>query len=262
MSMSHAFVVPAYGESPYLRDCLRSLAAQERPSDIVVATSTPFDGIAPLCDEVGARLVVHGPNRGIGPDWNAALAATQAPLVTVAHQDDLYHPRFSTAVLDANAHSPRSALYFCDAGEVTGDGQPRDGGTNARIKRLLVATAFAGRRSIGGAVSRRLLLGLGNPIVCPSVTINLGVAPGFRFREDLRTNMDWLAWLDLSQAGAVTYIDERLMDHRVHMTSETARCLDDGSRSKEDALVFERLWPRPVAALLGHLYRYSYQGYL
>ena len=262
MSMRHAFVVPTYGESPYLRDCLGSLAAQERRSDVVVATSTPFDGLQALCDEVGARLVVHGPNRGIGPDWNAALDVAQAPLVTVAHQDDLYHPRFSAAVLDAHARSPCSALYFCDAGEVTGDGRPRDGGTNARIKRLLVAAAFAGRHSVGGAVSRRLLLGLGNPIVCPSVTINLGVAPGFRFREDLRTNMDWLAWLDLSQAGAVTYIDERLMDHRVHTTSETARCLDDGSRAREDALVFERLWPRPVAALLGRLYRYSYQGYL
>lgn len=258
----HSFVVPAYGRSPHLEACLRSLRAQTLRGEVVVATSTPFDGLESICDAHAARLVVHGPNRGIGNDWNRALDAASAPLVTVAHQDDVYHPGFAADVVAAHARRPDAALVFCDSGEITEDGTPRDGGLNLRIKRLLVAAAFSGRSAASGPVSRRLLLGFGNSIVCPSVTLNLGAAPGFRFREDLRTNMDWLAWLDLSERGAIVHVPRHLMDHRVHGSSETARCLDDGSRRHEDALVLGRLWPAPVAALIGRLYSRSYRGYL
>lgn len=258
----HGFVVPAYGRSPYLQECLRSLKAQQQPSTVTVVTSTPFGGIDELCAAHGAALVVHEPNRGIGADWNAALKAASTPLVTLAHQDDTYYPGFSASVTEAYKLAPHSALFFCDAGEVTEMGEQRREGRNASVKRLLVSLAFAGRRSVSGPVSRRLLLGLGNPIVCPAVTINRAVAGRFEFREDLRTNMDWFAWLDLSSRGPVTRINARLMDHRVHTASETARCLDDGSRSREDALVFTRLWPPPVAAALRRAYRHSYNGYL
>lgn len=258
----HSFVVPAYGRSPYLAACLASLAVQQAPSPIVVATSTPFDGIEDLCRAHRAQLVVHAPNRGIGNDWNRALDAADTPLVTIAHQDDTYHRDYSAAMLDAYRARPGAALYFCDAEEITEDGDARADGMNARVKRMLVAAAFIGRRSVHGPVARRLLLGLGNSIVCPAVTLNRGLAPDFRFREDLRTNMDWLAWLDLSERGAIARVPGRLMAHRVHTRSETARCLDDGSRRAEDALVFNRLWPAPVASILGRLYSRSYQEYI
>lgn len=258
----HAFVVPAYGRSPHLEACLGSLRSQVLASEVIVATSTPFEGIEALCAAFGARLVVHGPNRGIGDDWNRALEAASTPLVTIAHQDDVYLPHYSAEIVAASRHSPQAAFYFTDTGEVTETGAARPGGLNLRIKRMLVRAAFLGRREIRGPLSRRMLLGLGNPVVCPSVTLNRAVAPAFRFREDLRTNMDWLAWLDLSALGSIAYIPRRLMDHRVHTQSETARCLDDGSRRAEDALVLRRLWPRPVAALIGRMYSRSYREYL
>ncbi|WP_162301379.1 glycosyltransferase family 2 protein [Cognatilysobacter segetis] len=258
----HTFVVPAYGRSPHLEACLQSLAGQTAPGRVVVATSTPFDGLDATCRAFGARLVVHGPNGGIGRDWNAALDAAETPLVTIAHQDDVYDARFVAALLDAHSRAPGSAMYFCDAGEISESGERRASGSNARVKRLMVALAFLGRRSIAGPLARRMLFGFGNPVVCPAVSINRAVAPGFRFREDLRTNMDWLAWLDLSAAGRVTRVPGQLMDHRVHTSSETARCLDDGSRAREDLMVFRALWPEPVAVLLGRLYRRSYQGYI
>lgn len=258
----HTFVVPTYGRSPHLEACLESLRRQSAPSAMVVATSTPFAGLEELCEGFGARLVVHGPNRGIGNDWNRAIEAATTPLVTVAHQDDIYLPGYSAAMLEAHRARPEASLYFCDTGEVTDDGRPRADGLNLRVKRLLVGAAFVGRGAIRGPVARRLLLGLGNAVVCPAVTLNMRLSPHFRFREDLRTNMDWLAWLELAEIGPVAYVPRRLMDHRVHPESETARCLDDGTRRAEDALVLERLWPRPIAGLIGRLYSRSYQEYL
>jgi hypothetical protein len=259
--ITHAFVVPAYGHSPHLRDCLASLAGQIRSSPIIVCTSTAFDGIDALCGEYGARVVRHGPNRGIGPDWNAALASADTDLVTLAHQDDVYLPNFSESLLAAHARSPSSALFFCNAEEMTHSGLPRQRDRNNRIKRWMVFAAFAGRKSITDSLSQRILLGFGNPIVCPAVSLNRDVVPDFRFRENLRTNMDWFAWVELTAFGAVTRIDSALIKHRVHNDSETSRCLDDGARQAEDLMVFERLWPKKVAHFLSRLYSRSYAGY-
>ena len=157
--------------------------------------------------------------------------------------------------------SHESAILFSDADEITSNGTVIPQHRNTAVKRLIGRVAFAGRPAIRGPVSLRLLLGLGNPITCPAVSIRLPRSKGFRFREDLRTNMDWLAWIELANCGGITRVPEVLMQHRAHDQSETARCLSDGARSEEDRLVFDRMWPRPVASILAHLYQRSYAGY-
>lgn len=261
MSQQHSFVVPAYGQSPYLRDCLRSLRAQTVQSRITVCSSTPFDGLQALCDEFDCELVVNTERKGIGADWNAAMRSAQSELVTIAHQDDIYLPEFAAQVLAAAERHPDSAIYFCDAEEVRSDGSLRVHDRNNRIKRWMVGLAFLGRQHIRGRIAKRMLLGFGNPIVCPAVTVNFRVCPNFCFRQDLRTNMDWLAWVELAQSGGVTHIGRALMRHRVHDDSETARCLDDGARLAEDQMVFGRMWPPIMARVLSRLYSRSYTGY-
>jgi len=259
--MKHSFVIPTYGRSPFLEGCLESLAAQAAKSQVVICTSTPFDGIEAICRKFGARLHIHGSNRGIGADWNAALDVADTDLVTLAHQDDIYLSEFNTRMVAAAHDNPQSVMLFSDADEIDSDGRIIPGHRNTSIKRLMVGTAFAGRTTIRDAVSRRLLLGLGNPVICPAVTINLKQAADFRFREDLRTNMDWLAWIELAERGAVTRVAKVLMQHRAHEQSETARCLADGARRQEDRMIFEKMWPRPVSDILLRLYQRSYAGY-
>jgi glycosyltransferase involved in cell wall biosynthesis len=259
--MNHSFIIPAFGHSPYLKDCLESLAAQTLRSPVVVCTSTPFDGLDDICHRFDARLHIHLPNRGIGADWNAALAVASTDLVTLAHQDDIYLPEFGAKMVAAAKRNPESAMLFSDADEIASDGSVIPKHRNTAVKRLINHVAFAGRDTIRGPVSLRLLLGLGNPIICPAVTIQLPRSNGFRFREDLRTNMDWLAWIELARRGGITHVSGALMRHRAHDQSETARCLSDGARSEEDRMIFDRMWPRPLASILAHLYRRSYAGY-
>lgn len=259
--MNHSFIIPAYGRSPFLEGCIESLMAQTAKSPIVISTSTPFDGLDALGYKFGVRLHIHSPNRGIGPDWNAALDVADTQLVTLAHQDDIYLPEFSERMVAAAHDKPQSTLLFSDADEIDSRGELIPQHHNTTIKRLMVGMAFAGRTTIQGAVSRRLLFGLGNPVICPAVTINRTNTADFRFREDLRTNMDWLAWIELAERGAVTRVAKVLMQHRAHEQSETARCLADGARQQEDRMIFERMWPRPVSDILSRLYQRSYAGY-
>ena len=74
--------------------------------------------------------------------------------------------------------------------------------------------------------------------------------------------MDWMAWVELSKAAGIARIPAAMMSHRVHRASETARCLDDGARRREDRMVFDEMWPRAVSMPLQRLYALSYRGYL
>ncbi|HYM86707.1 MAG TPA: glycosyltransferase [Pseudoxanthomonas sp.] len=253
----HGFIVPAYGASPYLRECLDSLRAQTRPSPILISTSTPWPGLADLANEYGARLAIRSPNAGIGRDWNTALAHANTSWVTLAHQDDIYLPRFTELTLAAASTHADTQLVMTGYGEVL-DGVPRTRTAMLAIKRLLLELGYLGRDHIASRAAKRRLLRFGCPIPCPSVTLRVS-PPGLRFREDLKVNLDWEAWLRLAdQPGAFARVRECAMLHRIHAASETSEGVRAGVRAREDLMMFESLWPAPVARLLARAYALSY----
>jgi glycosyltransferase involved in cell wall biosynthesis len=259
--MNHAFVVPVYGDSPYLGDCLASLQRQTRPgSEILVTTSTPSRQIEAVAAAHSVELRVNPKRGNIGSDWNFALTATGADLVTLAHQDDCYEPRYAETMLDAMRARPGALIAFCDYREVTHAG-PRPDNLNLHIKRLMCRANF-GRRDVLTSVSaRRRLLSLGNPICCPSVILNRARAPDFRFVESMRSNLDWDAWMRLAdRPGDFIYVREPLVVRRIHAQSETSAAIADRQREAEDRQMFGRVWPGPVAALITRVYRASFRA--
>jgi glycosyltransferase involved in cell wall biosynthesis len=254
----HGFVVPAYGNSPHLRECLQSLRQQTRPSPIVICTSTPYEGLQALADEFGARLVVHSPNAGIGRDWNVALQNAGAHWATLAHQDDVYLPHFAADTLAAVQRHPDALLVMTAYGERV-DARTRTFTLMLAVKRVLQALAFLGRNAIGTRGAKRRLLRFGCAIACPSVTLRL--TPELpQFREDLRLNLDWDMWLRLAaQHGAFARVRKVSMLHRIHAGSETSGGTRAGIRAREDLLMFSALWPVPIARLLARVYAWSYQ---
>jgi glycosyltransferase involved in cell wall biosynthesis len=255
----HTFVVPAYGRSTHLRDCLASLAAQTRPSPVVVATSTPYEELEALVQSFGARMAVHTPSAGIGRDWNFALSQADTPWVTVAHQDDVYLPTFVETTQALAAAIPDATLLLTGYAELL-DAKVRSASTMLWIKGLLLEFGFLGRGAVSTTSAKRRLLRFGCPIPCPSVTLRLD-RTALRFREDLRVNLDWEAWLRLATApGAFAYSRKRLLLHRIHAGSETSAGIRGGVRAREDLMMFESLWPEPIARLLARGYALSYAG--
>ena len=255
--MRHAYVIPAFGHSPHLEACLASLRTQAG-SDVIVSTSTPFEGLAALVEANGARLRVHSPNTGIGHDWNMAFQAAEAPLVTIAHQDDTYSPGHAAVVTAAFDRKPGALLAFTDYRELLDD-EVRPWNRTMLVKTLQREMAFMGRESVGSVAGKRLLLRFGNPIPCPAVTFNKARIPHFSFRTDMRTNMDWAAWIGLAAGqGEFLYLRKPLVHHRIHPGSETTACIADGARAREDEDMFRALWPRSVARVLARMYAASY----
>ncbi len=254
----HAFVVPAYGDSPYLEACLRSLTAQSAPSRIVVATSTPSPFIETRAKRAGAAYAVNPRvGGGIGADWNFALSCAERRFVTLAHQDDVYRPDFASLTLALFARKPRGALVFTGARHVDARGRAHLSRLSA-VKGAITALATAGAEA-AGPLRRRLLLAFGNPVHCSSVTLDTARLPDFRFDETLRSNLDWEAWLRLHRQGAVfLHAPEPLVDRRYHPGTETTQALRDGARAREDLQMFEALWPRPLARAIAFAYRAGY----
>jgi glycosyltransferase involved in cell wall biosynthesis len=255
MASDHAFVVLAYGASPFLGDCLRSLREQSTVGRVVVSTSTPSDEIAAAAAAYGAAMIVNPRRDGIAGDWNFGLAAGDARYVTLAHQDDIYRPGFLEASMAALRD--RGTLCFTGYSEVDDAGRV----TNSKISRvqhLIEALTLAGSRR-PSAWRMRAFLAFGNPLPCSSVTFDREPLKDFTFSNDFASNLDWDAWLRLLNAGAqFVRVPERLVGRRRNQHSATSGLIADGRRQAEDLRMFRRIWPRPVADAIAYVYRSGY----
>lgn len=262
MTVDHSFVVPAYGLSPHLPRCLDSLRMQTLAgSEIVVSTSTPSAGLEKIASDYGVAYRVHGPNGGIGRDWNSALGCATRRWVTIAHQDDIYLPDFVLETMRLVNAMPDASLIMTSYAEILADTDVlRDRTPMLRIKSLLLELGFLGRSSIRRPGDKLRLLRFGCPISCPSVTLGPSLNT-FRFREDLKVDLDWEAWVRAARLdGAFCYVRRKLMHHRIHEESETSAGVRGGVRAREDQAIFASLWPRPIAAMLARAYALSYNA--
>ncbi|MBR1828871.1 MAG: glycosyltransferase family 2 protein [Atopobiaceae bacterium] len=249
----HTFVVCAYGESPYLGECVSSLMAQTAKSTVIMATSTPNDSIRKVADDFGLPLYESGEESGIARDWNHAVSRAKTPLVTIAHQDDTYEPRYAQVMLEGMSQAQDPLIFFSNYGELR-DGAKVDDNQLLRIKRMLLRP-MKRRRSTSSSFVKRSILSLGSSICCPSVTLNMDLLPTPPFTSGMKSNLDWDAWERFSRMdGSFVYSPEILMHHRIHEESETSNLIRDNTRTKEDLAMLMRFWPAPVARLINVVY--------
>ncbi|MCD4550323.1 MULTISPECIES: glycosyltransferase [unclassified Schaalia] len=249
----HTFAVCAYGESPFLGECIQSLRAQTVGTNIVVVTSTPSQYIESVCAQFACPVVVNEGEAGIAGDWNFAVRTAGTPLVTIAHQDDVYRPHYAEEALRMLNQAEQPLLYFTDYGELREGHEVLDNRL-LRVKRFLLRglknPAHAARKGV-----RRRALSLGCSICCPSVTLVTSVFEQPLFRSDFRSNLDWQAWEYLSRLdGSFVYNPQVLMLHRIHEDSETSKLIQDQSRRAEDLAMLKKFWPEPLARIINVAY--------
>ena len=254
-SSLHTFVILAYQESPFLEDCIKSILNQKDQPNIVITTTTPNSHINHLAKKY--RLpIIKGKHTNIGGDFDFAIHSVDTPLVTIAHQDDLYEPYYSSFIIDAYHKHPKSSIIFTNYYEIRNNHKTHTN-TNLKIKRLLLLPIRV-KSSLKSKFFKRQILRFGCSICCPSVTFITKNCPYDIFKSQYKCNVDWHAWEKLSrQKGAFTYISKPLVGHRISESSTTTKIINQGIRTKEDYEVFQRFWPKPIAKLLTRLYQKS-----
>lgn len=257
-SADHTFVVCAYKENPYLEETILSLESQEDLGSILISTSTPNDYIRRICEKHDIQMIVNPEPHLAGDDWNYGYDAADTPLVTIAHQDDLYEPGYLRMVLDAfNRYSPDEvSLVFTDYYEIR-SGEKVCNNALLSIKRKM-NWPFRYSKLNGLKFVKRRVLAFGDSICCPSVTLCKGVAGDSVFDTEFVNSCDYKTWVDLANTrGRFVYIPERLMCHRIYEESATTKNLEADIRKGEDRAIMSTLWPRPVASAINSIYALS-----
>lgn len=253
---SHTFVICVYGESIYLEECISSILAQSVESRILMATSTPNEYICSIAKRYAIPLYVNTQKKGIADDWNFAYQCAGTPLVTLAHQDDRYCRSYTEKVLAAVNNSHYPLIVFTNYNELR-RGQGVKSNRLLKIKRMMLlpmkVRIFQKSRFI-----RRRILSFGNAICCPSVTFVKENLHGFAFRNNMKSNIDWQAWEELSRRkGEFVYVSTDCMEHRIHEESATSSLLRENRRKEEDMQVLCSFWPQWAAKIIEYFYQKS-----
>lgn len=242
----HTFVICAYGDSPFLEECIVSLKKQTVQTNIILYTSTPSTMIESLCSQY--KIAIHtGTGGSIGKDWNNALSFVETKYATIAHQDDVYLPSYAQSMLELFENNKNGLIAYSNYREwKNGDVIPVN--LNLKIKSIMLGTMNISK---GTKWLRRRVMAFGSPISCPAVTYNLDALHEFKFNEEMKVSLDWLAWHDIANLkGKFLYKNEALMWHRIHEESETSNTISDNTRTKEDIIMFNKFWPKPIANFL------------
>lgn len=247
----HTFSVLAYKESPYLEDSIKSVLDQKYPSKVIIATSTPNKYIEGLAKKYGLEIKVNYGKTGIGADFDFALSAGETELVTIVHQDDIYDHNYSQAMVDAYKKYPESLIIFPNYYELR-NGERVEQNTLLKVKHFLLwPLRFTSGRP---RLMKRMVLRFGNPICCPAVTFNTKKVKTPLFDNEMKNDVDWHAWEVLSkELGNFTFVDKKLMGHRIHAESATTENIQNQTRTKEDYQILQCFWPKWIARKIAKL---------
>lgn len=255
MRKIHTFVVLAYKESEYLEDCIQSVLNQSYKSEVVIATTTDNDYIRNMAKKYKLDVVV-GKHTTIGGDFDFAVSVGEAPLVTVAHQDDVYDYDYAKKVVNSYQKYSDSVIIFSDYYEIRGMDKVYSN-VNLRIKRVLLFP-LRNRFLSKFKFFKRWAIRFGNGICCPAVCFVKNQCPKQIFSSDYKCNVDWFAWEKLSKIdGRFIYIKDKLMGHRISESSTTTDIIKQGIRTKEDYDMYIKFWPKWVAKIFTKVYKNS-----
>jgi glycosyltransferase involved in cell wall biosynthesis len=254
------FIIPAYGESPYLGDCIASLKNQKVSCRILIATSTPNKYIAEIAEKFNVDYFTNNLRDSIASDWNFALNLVDRGLVVLAHQDDVYFPSYAEEAVKFFSKNIQCAIAFTDSKEIINGvlyGLPK----REIIKLAIRKAAFLMADVVKNKFQFFRLFAFGCPIPCSSVIFNLNNLQGLRFCPEYSVNLDWELWVRIAEeGGAIGYIRGSHIAHRIHDGAETQAALKDSRRHNEDKKMFSRFWPKYIALAILFVYRAGYSN--
>lgn len=256
----HTFAICAYQDSPYLEACMKSLKKQTISSAIILCTSTPSPYIDSLAENYGIPVFVRDGESDIQADWNFAYEMADSKLVTIAHQDDMYHKTYAKTVQNCWSRYPDTTVMTTDA-VIVKDGELQGADGVKLVKKLLRLPLRLPFLNHITWVKKSALL-FGNPIMCPSCTYDkekLGIP---LFQSQYKFALDWDTMVELAEKpGRFLCVERPLLYYRIHEGATTKNCIRDHRREQEETMMFERFWPRWLVQKVMIFYRKAYGSY-
>ncbi|MEA2490723.1 MAG: hypothetical protein QOH21_2515, partial [Acidobacteriota bacterium] len=112
--------IPSFNGARFIGETLASLRTQTmRDFDLLVLDDASDDDTAAIAASFPEVRVIRNAERlGLAANWNAALALCETSYLVIAHQDDLYEPRFVETMLATIEAHPRAIAAHCKAATI------------------------------------------------------------------------------------------------------------------------------------------------
>ncbi|MCI8661480.1 MAG: glycosyltransferase family 2 protein [Lachnospiraceae bacterium] len=257
---THTYAICAYKDSPYLEHCIRSLKRQSIPAAVILCTSTPSLFLEKMAGKYKLPYYVREGESDIQADWNFAYKMADSDLVTIAHQDDIYHRDYGKYVRQCWKQYPDTSVFTTDCA-LWKDGRIRRHGMVLEIKRLL-RIPLRLRLLANQRIVKKAVFVWGNPVICPSCTYNKKTLGYPLFHSSFKFALDWdTMWQLASQPGRFVCEEKSLICYRIHKEATTKACIKDQRRPREELAMYQRIWPLPMAKLWMHFYKKAYDSY-
>jgi glycosyltransferase involved in cell wall biosynthesis len=105
-------VIPCYNHARFLDSTITSVLEQTyQPIEIIVVDDGSTDGSAQVAARYPVRLVGQ-PNQGVASALNTGLAAARGAFLSTLGSDDLMHPRYVEACMDALRAEPAASFAY------------------------------------------------------------------------------------------------------------------------------------------------------
>ena len=234
--MKHTFVILAYNISDDLEECIKSVINQSKKSNIVIATSTPNDYIIDLASEYSLGVMVNKSKSNKGRDYNFAINSFDTPLVTIAHQDDLYDRNYTKEVLKAYKKNKKATIIFTDNYEIHNDKKIKKSKKLFWKRYYLFPLRFSFFQDKKFFKLRSLRR---DKFICTSsITFIKENIDGDIFPTNLKYDNDWQGLIDLARKDTrFVYLKKKLVGYRVEEKE------NNKTKNKEDLKILKSMYP-------------------
>jgi hypothetical protein len=258
---NHCFVIMTGDKPKYLEDCAESIRTQTLKSKILIYTSKSSKKIERISKKFKIKLVKKK-RINIAKDWNNALKISNAKWVTLVHDDDIYHKNFFKEVNKVINNKNNISIIFTNYLQIRNNKILKKTNLLLKIKKILLYMGFLWKNEISSNFQKKIILKLGSPIPCPSVTFNVkkNKYKNF-FNQKYKVNLDWDCWRKLARReGSFYWIKKNLFFHRIHETSVTSMGIKSGLRKKEDKKILKEIWPSLIANFIFKISKIAYNS--
>lgn len=220
-------VIPAY-QPTWLDEALDSVRQQTFGGWelIVVDDGSPETVVPRHSDDV---VLIRQRNAGPGGARNTGVLYGRGPLAAFLDADDQWHPQKLERQVSLHESQPELVMSFTAYELIDGD------------RARLPDTSMTQLKLEGNRLPYSYLF-YENCIACSSVMLwrdayqrTPGMTPHRRMGED------YGLWLLLAQLGPVGYLEERLLQRRLHSDSLMSRMIRDGTTSAHEREIYEEI---------------------
>lgn len=240
----HSFVILAYKESLNLEECIKSIKKQSVKSNVFIVTSTPNDYIMELASQYGLGVMINSENNGKSSDYNFALSSVETPLLTIAHQDDLYDRNYAKEIINTYKKNKDAVILFTDYYEIIGDRKIKN--NSYMFKKRLLTNLLRYSKFNKKKYWKRLAVKYQQAICTSSVTFVKSNLQNNPFSNDFVCHSDWDFFEKLSVINKrFILIPKKLVGYRNDEIKNKSIAYYE-----EKKIIYKKFWPSWLIELI------------